>query len=146
MRDCSAQAPFPFVTVRKLIIIFNLPMVISIDTRLKYLLDQNHILFILIKTFLNETFLKIFYKVPKELLLTPQRETYPLKKLGHETKVGDKFKNLKCDRILKFLKLPLSRIANCLYILRVANSHVDSVTPFRSMILLCQRSSHFSNK
>ena len=28
---------------------------------------------------------------------------------------------------------------------RVANSHVDSVTPFRSMILLCQRSSHFSN-
>ena len=46
-------------------------MVISIDTRLKYLLDQNRILFILIKTFLNETFLKIFYKVPKELLLTP---------------------------------------------------------------------------
>ena len=28
---------------------------------------------------------------------------------------------------------------------RVANSHVDSVTPFRNMILLCQRSSHFSN-
>ena len=27
----------------------------------------------------------------------------------------------------------------------VANSHVDSVTLFRSMILLCQRSSHFSN-
>ena len=52
-------------------------MVISIDTRLKYLLDQNRILFILIKTFLNETFLTIFYKVPKELLLTPQRETYP---------------------------------------------------------------------
>ena len=51
-------------------------MVISIDTRLKYLLDQNRILFIL-KTFLNETFLKNFYKVPKELLLTPQRETYP---------------------------------------------------------------------
>lgn len=45
-------------------------MVISINTRLKYLLDQNRILFILIKTFLNETFLKIFYKVPKELLST----------------------------------------------------------------------------
>ena len=29
--------------------------------------------------------------------------------------------------------------------LGVANSHVDSVTPFRNMILLCQRSSHFSN-
>ena len=27
----------------------------------------------------------------------------------------------------------------------VANSHVNSVTPFRNMILLCQRSSHFSN-
>ena len=77
MRDCSAQAPFSFVTIRKLIIILNLPMVISIDTRLKYLLDQNHILFILIKTFLSETFLKMFYKVPKKLLLTPQRETYP---------------------------------------------------------------------
>ena len=58
-------------------IILNLPMVISIDTRLKYLPDQNHILFILIKTYLNETFLKNFYKVPKKLLLTPQRETYP---------------------------------------------------------------------
>ena len=31
-------------------------MVISIDTRLKYLLDQNLILFILDKTFLSERF------------------------------------------------------------------------------------------
>ena len=78
MRDCSAQAPFSFVTIRKLIIILNLPMVISIDTRLKYLLDQNLILFILDKTFLSETFLKtFFYKVSKKLLLTPQRETCP---------------------------------------------------------------------
>ena len=53
-------------------------MVISIDTRLKYLLDQNLILFILDKTFLSETFLKtFFYKVSKKLLLTPQRETCP---------------------------------------------------------------------
>ena len=28
---------------------------------------------------------------------------------------------------------------------RVANSHVDSVTPFRSMILSCQRSPYFIN-
>ena len=50
-------------------------MVISIDTRLKYLLDQNRLFFIVNETLI---FLKtFFYKVPKKLLLTPQRETYP---------------------------------------------------------------------
>ena len=66
MRDWSAQAPFPFVTVRKLIIILNVPTAIGIDTRINYLLDQNHTLFILGNTFLSETFLKSFvYKISK---------------------------------------------------------------------------------
>ena len=46
---------------------------------------------------------------------------------------------VRCYKATPLLLYPLSAIS------RVANSHVDSVTPFRSMILSCQRSPNLIN-
>ena len=63
-------------------------MVISIDTRLKYLLDHNHILFILIKNLFKWNVFKNFLQGSKKITLNATKGDLPVEETGSWNQIG----------------------------------------------------------